>query len=44
MADLFARYGTRYRKLLLADFGAFFLGALLVFWNYWPSIWGRAVP
>jgi predicted membrane-bound dolichyl-phosphate-mannose-protein mannosyltransferase len=44
MADLFARYGTRYRKLLLADFGVFFLGALLVFWNYWPSIWGRAVP
>jgi dolichyl-phosphate-mannose--protein O-mannosyl transferase len=44
LADLFARYGTKYRTLLLADLGVFYLGALVVFWNYWPSIWGRATP
>lgn len=44
LADLFARYGKKYRKMLWVDLAVFYLGALVVFVNYWPKIWGMAMP
>ena len=41
IADLFRRYGEKFSKILLVDLGIFFVGALVVFVKYWPSLWGK---
>ena len=43
IGDLFDRLGTRYRRLLQLDFACFLLGSLLVFWNYFPYLQGKAI-
>ena len=44
LADLFTRYGEKFRKMIWVDLAVFYLGALMVFWNYWPHLWGKAIP
>ncbi|MDX1386286.1 MAG: phospholipid carrier-dependent glycosyltransferase [bacterium] len=44
IGDLFKRYGSRYGTLLRIDFAIFALGALVVFWNIHPYVWGKLVP
>jgi len=41
IADLFDRFEGRYRRILQIDFACFFLGSLLVFWNYLPYLQAR---
>jgi predicted membrane-bound dolichyl-phosphate-mannose-protein mannosyltransferase len=43
VADLWDRYGNKYRRILQVDLGLFAVGALLIFLNYWPYIWGRPI-
>jgi dolichyl-phosphate-mannose--protein O-mannosyl transferase len=43
LAALFDRYGHKYRRLLQLDMACFFLVALLIFWNYFPYIWGKPI-
>lgn len=43
IGDLFDRFGNRYRRLLQLDFACFFLGSLIVFWNYFPYLQDKAM-
>ncbi|MCC6272864.1 MAG: phospholipid carrier-dependent glycosyltransferase [Deltaproteobacteria bacterium] len=43
IADLFDRFEGRYRRILQVDLACFFLGSLLVFWNYFPYLQGKVM-
>lgn len=43
LADLWERYGSKYRRVLQIDFALLAAGAALLFFNYWPFIWGKPV-
>ncbi len=42
IGDLFDRYEDRHKRVLQLDFACFGIGALIVFLNYWPYLWGRS--
>lgn len=44
IADLFDRWGQKYRRLLQIDLAVYFMAAAIVFWNYQPFIWGKPYP
>lgn len=41
LGDLWQRWGRRFGTLLRVDFALLWLGALIVFVNYWPLLWGQ---
>ncbi len=43
IGDLFDRYGKKYYRVLQVDLGLFAVGAFIVFFNYWPYIWGMPI-